>query len=52
MTDNVGKQSEVIARNEREHDRIWNAAIEAALKALVTGINYQANARNIERLKK
>jgi len=28
--ENVGKVSEVIARNEREHDRIWNAAIEAA----------------------
>ena len=27
---NVGKRSEVIARNEREHDRIWNAAIEKA----------------------
>ena len=30
MTDNVGKRSEQIVRNEREHDKIWNAAIEAA----------------------
>ena len=29
--DDVGKRSEQIARNEREHDRIWNAAIEAVI---------------------
>ena len=27
---NVGKQSEQIARNEREQIKVWNAAIEAA----------------------
>lgn len=30
ISNKTGKQTEQVARNEREHDRIWNAAIEAA----------------------
>ena len=31
-------KGEVIARNEREHDRIWNVAIEAAIDAMTLSI--------------
>lgn len=47
------KSSETIARNKREHDRIWNTAIEAAAKLAETSKGYPTTvSQNILKLKK
>lgn len=49
--DDVGKRSEVIARNEREHDRIWKAALDKAAAECDKVMECKAAAR-IRELKK
>ena len=52
MTDNVGKQREVIARNEREHDRIWNAAIELAAREVVVPKDIKLEMKIADKIRK
>ena len=55
-SETVAKMSEQIKRNEREHDRIWNAAIEAAAKWIehqnCNYEQYEIEAEEIRKLKK
>ena len=50
MRSECDKDSEVTRRNEREHDRIWNAAIDAAI-ALANKMAY-VTAEELKALKK